>query len=132
MAKLSTFLEQKILEHVFKGDLYTPPNALYISLHTEEVLDDASGAEVTGQGYQRRLVSFTDVVQIVNGSEIENDALVIFGPTQESWGTVTHIGVFDAYEEGNLLVWGELIVPRETDTNQVLSFQPGDLKVRLD
>ena len=47
-------------------------------------------------------------------------------------GTVTHVGIFDAYSGGNLLAYSALNVSKLIDTGDVFRIPTGDLDITLD
>lgn len=101
MSNISNFLENKILDHVFRNVAYTSPSTVYVSLHTASPTD-AGGSEVTGGSYVRASASFAAAT---NGT-IANSSQVAFASMPTT--TVTHFGVYDALSAGNLLWWGDV------------------------
>lgn len=103
---ISDYLEPKLLDHVFqlKQALYTAPTALWVSLHTEDVADDGSGAEISYTGYARIQ---HDSWNAAASRASTNDGAIVFAqvPAGESAGTATHWGLWDAIA-GNLLFHG--------------------------
>jgi len=55
MAGFSDYLEDKVLDHVFGGNSYTAPGALYVALFTVAPSDTGGGTEVTGGAYASKL-----------------------------------------------------------------------------
>lgn len=132
MANISNYLEEKVLNHVFRGVASTSPVALYIALYTNNPTDADTGTEVSGTGYARQPISFTAPTQVDGKAQIANTADVEFPQAGASWGTITHAGIRDALTGGNLLYYGPLNNPKLIETNDVLKVLAGELKLTLD
>lgn len=125
----SNHLETEILDHVFGGNAYTAPSTLYLALHTANPDEDASGAEVStsGTAYARQTVTFT-----VSGNEATTSAAVEYSTATASFGTVTHVAVWDASTGGNMLAYAALTSSKAIDTGDVFRVPAGDLDITLD
>mgnify|MGYP005987296323 CR=1 FL=1 len=125
----SNFLETKVLDHVFGGTAYTAPATLYLGLHTSNPAEDDSGTEVStsGTAYARQTVTFT-----TSGDTTSNTAAVEYPTATASYGTVSHVGVYDASTAGNLLAYGALTTSKAIATGDVLRIPAGDLDITLD
>ena len=130
MAGFSDYLEDKVLDHVFGGTAYTAPGTLYVGLYTAAPSDSGGGTEVSGGSYARKsmpamTVSGTSPTEATNGAAVE------FVTATGSWGTVTHVGVFDAVTTGNLLGWAALTASKTVSSGDVFRFDAGDLDITL-
>jgi len=130
MAGFSDYLEDKVLNHVFGGTAYTAPGTLYVGLYTAAPSDSGGGTEVSGGSYARKsmpamTVSGTSPTEATNGAAVE------FITATGSWGTVTHVGVFDASSSGNLLAWAALTASKTVSSGDVFRFDAGDLDITL-
>jgi len=123
----SNHLETKILDHVFGGSPYTAPSTLYLALYTSAPSDTGGGTEVSGGGYVRQTVAFT-----TSGDTTSNTNAVEFPTATSNYGTVTHVGVFDASTAGNLLAYASLTSSKTIETGDVLRVPAGDLDITLD
>jgi hypothetical protein len=123
----SNFLETEILDHVFGGNAYSAPATLYLALFTSNPDEDGSGTEVSGTSYARQTVAFT-----VSGNTASNTSAVEFPTAGGSWGTVTHVGIYDALTSGNLLAYAALTASKAIDTADVFRVPAGDLDITLD
>lgn len=66
-------------------------------------------------------------------SLIENTSAITFAAaTNNNWGTITHVGLFDASSGGNLLYLLQLDTPRVINVSEALSFAAGELELTLD
>jgi hypothetical protein len=125
----SNYLETELLDHVFANNAYTSPTTVYVSLHTANPDEDASGAEVStsGTGYARVAGSFS-----VSGNTATTTAAVEFATATASYGTVTHVGIWDASTAGNMLAYAALTSSKAIDTGDVFRIPTGDLDITLD
>ena len=123
----SNYLETKILDHVFGGTAYTAPSTLYVALFTSDPGDGDSGTEVSGGGYTRQTVTFT-----TSGATTSNDSAVEYATATANYGTVSHIGIYDASSAGNLLAHASLTSAKTIETGDVFRIPAGDLDITLD
>ena len=124
---LSNTFETHVLNYLFTATSLTRPTALYVALFTSNPDEDASGTEVSGGGYARQSVAFT-----VSGNTASNLASIEFPTATASYGTVTHIGVFDASSGGNLIAYAALATSKAIDTGDVLRLPSSDLDITMD
>ena len=122
----SDYLETKVLDHVFAGTAYTAPATLYIALFTAAPSDSGGGTEVSGGGYARQTIAFT-----TSGDTTSNNAAIEFPTATANYGTVTHVGVYDASSAGNLMAWAALTSSKTIETGDVFRIPSGDLDITL-
>jgi len=122
----SNFLETEILDHVFAGSAYTAPTTLYVALYTAAPGETGGGTEVSGGAYTRKTMAFS-----TSGDTTSNSAAVDFPTATASWGTVTHVGVFDALTSGNLMVYATLTASKSIESGDVFRIPSGDLDITL-
>jgi hypothetical protein len=67
----------------------------------------------------------------VSGNTATTDAAVEFPTATASFGTVSHVGVYDAATAGNLLGYAALTTAKAIDTGDVLRVPAGDLDITL-
>lgn len=129
-AVVSDYLETKILNHVLRNTAYTSPGtAVYVSLHTADPTDAGTGTEVSGTSYARVQVTSWDAPA---SRATANTGAITFAAAGSNWGTVTHIGIWDASTAGNLLFYGALTTSKAVTTGVTFSIAAGDLDVTLD
>ena len=123
----TNFLETEILDHVFAGAAYTAPSTKYLALFTA-ISDGEAGSvtEISGNAYARQTVAFT-----TSGNTTSNNAAVEFPTATGSWGTVTHVGVYDASSSGNLMAYATLSSSKAIATGDVFRVPSGDLDITL-
>lgn len=124
MAALSNYLENKLVDQLFRGQAYTFPTTLYVGLLTSAPSDSGGGTEVSGGSYARLAVTCslanwagtqaansTSASSGTSGTTSNNNALAWADPTGD-WGTISHFGIYDASSGGNLLVYGAMTTAR--------------------
>ena len=117
MSAMSDYLEGKFLDHFLGTTSTSAPSAVYLSLHTANPADDASGAEVStsGSAYVRKAIAFS----AASSGSASNSGAVEFDTATSSWGTITHIGIWDASSAGNLLFYGALDASKAIATGDI-------------
>lgn len=122
----SDYLETKVLDHVFGGTAYTAPSTLYVALFTAAPSDSGGGTEVSGGGYARQTIAFT-----TSGDTTSNNAAIEFPTATANYGSVTHVGIFDASSAGNLMAHAQLTSAKNIETGDVFRIPSGDLDITL-
>ena len=120
-------LETRVLQWALTTGSPTRPTAWYVGLFTAAPGEAGGGTEVAGNAYVREAVTFT-----VSGNTASNDAAIEWPTATGSWGTVTHVAVFDASTSGNMLAYAALTAAKTISTGDVLRIPLGDLDVTLD
>lgn len=123
----SNYLETELLDHVFTNSAYTAPSTLYLALFTGAPGEAGGGTEVSGSAYARQTAAFT-----VSGNTATNSASIEFPTATGSYGTVSHVGVFDASSSGNLLCYAALSASKAIESGDVFRVPAGDLDITLD
>ena len=112
MAGKSDYLEQMVLDAVFRTQAAYKPAAIYVGLFSVNPAanPETTGTELTGNGYARVQVTQADVSWTKSGtnpSQVANAAAITFpAATGSNWASITGFGIFDAVTGGNLLYWG--------------------------
>lgn len=129
----SAYMERAALDHVFGGPDLVRPATLYLAASTADPLADGSGlAEPSGNGYARAAVT-NNVTEFPAASgdpaSKSNANAVHFPRSTGSWGTITHVAVFDAASGGNMLASVALASSVAVDAGVVLRFGAGGIEV---
>ena len=123
----SNYLETELLDHVFAGNAYTSPSAVYVGLFTSAPSETGGGTEVSGGSYVRKAGSFT-----VSGNTATTSAAIEWPTATASWGTITSIGIYDASTAGNLLAYANLSASKTIASGDVFRIPTGDIDITLD
>ena len=126
------YLEEAVIKHCFKGTALTQPTNLYVALFTTDPAEDASGTEVTGGSYARKLHNSWDFDGQVGGAyQASNNGAVTFATATANWGTVTHFAIFDALSAGNMYAYGALDTSKAVNNGDTAEFADAALKITL-
>ena len=123
----SNTYETNVLTWTFTNGSVTRPTAWYIGLFTSNPGEASGGTEVSGGSYVREAVTFT-----VSGNLATNSAAIDWPVATASWGTITHIAVYDAETSGNQIAYAALSTAKTISSGDVLRIPAGDLDVTLD
>lgn len=117
MSAMSDWLENALIDLIFRNQAITLPANLFIGLLTAAPSDAGGGTEVTGGSYARVSVARSlanwagtqsagsTTASTGTGGQTSNNNTITFPAPTASWGTVTHLGIYDATTGGNLLFW---------------------------
>lgn len=120
MSAMSDYLENKLVDHIFRGISFTMPTDLYVALYTSGPSDSGGGTECSGGSYARAQLNpsysnwkgtngeVANTPSAGTGGQTKNASVITFPTPSGNWGTVSHWGLFDAATSGNLLAHGSL------------------------
>ena len=144
MAAMSDYLENKVVDYIFRAQAFTAPAALYVALYTAAPSDAGGGTEVTGNNYARvnlapslanwagtQAAASTTVSSGTSGTT-SNNSTITFPTPSASWGTVIAFGIFDASTAGNLLFYGTLTVSKTINSGDTVTFAAASLSIQID
>jgi hypothetical protein len=144
MAAMTDYLENKIIDQMFRAQAYTFPTTLYVGLLTAAPTDSTAGTEVSGNAYARVGVANslanwagtqgagTTVASSGATGTTSNNGVITFPTPTGTWGTVTYFAVYDAASAGNMLFYGALTISKTINTSDTVSFPAGSLSVQID
>jgi hypothetical protein len=127
MAGFSTYLQQKVLDHVNGKTSYTMPTT-YLALFTANPTDAGGGTEAAYTGYGR--VATSGLWNAASGTSVTNASAIPFGACTAGSSTVTGFGLYDASSAGNLLYWGTCSL--SVSSGITPQFAAGALTITLD
>jgi hypothetical protein len=122
---ISDYYENKILDHMLRGTAFTPPTAVYVSLHSADP-GETGANEISGGGYARKQVTFN----APSGGSMTNSNLLRWDNMPAV--TVTHVALWDAPTAGNCLWTGALTASVTVSAGASFEIGPGNLTVTLD
>lgn len=129
MAALSDYAEKLLLDWMMTTGSATRPTAWYVGLFTAAPSDSGGGTEVSGSGYAREAVTFA--AASTPGGTTSNTGDVSFTASGGDWGTITHIGIFDASTSGNLLWHGSMTASKVVNDGDTLQFSTGNIDLTI-
>lgn len=127
MAEMSNYLENALINATLRNTSYSSPATVYVGLHTADPTDAGTGTEVSGGSYARTAVTFGAPSNGVS----TNSADVEFPQASGTWGTITHIGIWDASSTGNLLYHTALDASKSISSGDIFKIASGNLSVTL-
>jgi hypothetical protein len=103
-----------VLNHLFEGSALPQPT-LYVGLSLGDPKADGSGLVEpdSSAGYVRKRPDDIDGRWGIAGNKVFNKGPITFPEATADWGNVTHAALFDAEEQGNMLVFVELKTARQ-------------------
>ena len=128
----SNWLEERILNHFFRGIATQPSAQCFLALFISDPTDAGIGTEVQGGSYTRKVINFTAPAQVDGRGTIFNDTEIRFPVATSNWGTVTHFGIYTAATDGDLLAHGVVIIPKLIETGDEARFNANALSVSID
>lgn len=144
MSAMSDYLENKIIDQLFRGQAYAFPSTLYVGLLSTSPSDTGGGTEVTGGSYARasaaasldnfagtQSVGSTAASTGTTGTTSNNASITFVTPTA-SWGAVAAFGIYDAATGGNLLFFGTLSISKTINQGDTVTFPAASLSVQID
>ena len=142
-AALSDYLENKLIDHVFRGTAYTAPATLYVALFTSSCSDSAGGTEAAWTSYARPSITSNGTnwantqasgtgVSSGTGGTTSNSSAINWATPGSGPTTVTHWGIYDASTSGNLLICAALTTSKVINSGDSVSFAGGALTVQID
>ena len=145
MAAMSDYLENKLLDALFRAQAFAMPATIHVALYTAAPSDSAAGTEVTGGGYARVAVTSSlanwagtqaagsTTASTGNTGTTSNNNAVTFPTPSANWGSVTHFALMDAATGGNALVWGALNTAKTVNSGDAApQFAIGALSFQID
>ena len=140
---MNTFLGGATPDNVSFGALSDGSGAFagrptHLGVSTTTPAEDGTGfTEPSGSdGYARIALTLPgDFVSATDAdpSVLANASSLTFNAaTNNSWGSITHVGLFNASSSGDLLFFLVLDTPRTIDVGETLSFSAGNLQFQLD
>lgn len=142
---LTDHLENKLLDHLFRGQAYTAPGTLYVGLDTVACTEAGGGTEVSGGSYARAAVPATlaawagsqgaGTTAASSGSSgtTSNNAAIVFPAPTANWGQILSFRLWDAASGGNALLCQALSVPKTVNNGDAApQFNAGALTIQID
>jgi hypothetical protein len=129
MSALSDYAEKLLIDWSLTTGAATRPTAWYVALYTAAPSDSGGGTEVSTGGYSRKSVTFAAGTS--PGGTTSNTNTVTFTASGAAYGTVSHIGIFDASTAGNLLWHGAMTASKTVNDGDTLEFSIGNINLTI-
>lgn len=137
----SNYLEEAILNHIFRNSQFNMPSSIYIALTSDVPADDDTGTTIDevqtpGQnGYSRQQIpnntanNWSAPTQVSGSGQIHNTATVTFTANGTNWGWVSGVAICDAPTGGNVLYHGALVTPKQIDDGDSFTLGSGNIVI---
>lgn len=145
MAGMSDYLENKLIDQLFRGQAFNFPTTLHVGLLTSAPTDVTSGSEVTGGSYGRASIACSLVnwsgtqsagstsASTGNTGTTTNNVEIAFPTPSANWGVVTHFAIYDSPTSGNMLFWAALTDSKTINNGDPSpSFPINSLSIQID
>ena len=157
MSAASNYLEDKLLDHVLRGNVpstYSAPSTVYVALFSDAGSAASaaleSGTSATGTGtanwghfeidnasYARQSATFAAAGAVTVGT-ISSNITVSFPVATADYDTagatgnvVTHLAIMDASTGGNVLFYGALTTSKTVSAGDQFTISSGNLSISL-
>ena len=146
MSNASDYLENKLVDQLFRGQAAPSIGTLHVGLFTAAPSDSGGGVEVAGNAYARATVASslanwagtqgagtTAVSSGTTGATSNNGVITFQPPAPAGWGLVTHFALFDSALGGtnNMIVWGTLSASKTINAGDTVTFPAAALTVTI-
>ncbi|MDQ3649698.1 MAG: hypothetical protein M3458_05335 [Acidobacteriota bacterium] len=125
----TNFERNRLLDLKVGDGVYAKPPTYYFGLFTSAPTVAGGGTEVTGGAYTRVAVA-NDLANWPDaGSGTKANAIALaWAQASAPWGTVTHVGIFDALTGGNMTDFTALATPRAIVSGDTFSLPAGSIQ----
>jgi len=132
---MSSYLENKILNHILRGENYTPPSTVYVGLVSGTAVDaDLEGGDLTNEitGYEgdRKAITFTSASQVSDKGQTANSNEIDFNGMPAT--TVAYSVVCDSATGGNILYWLPANNNKTTNADDTFRLRVADVTITQD
>lgn len=149
MAAMSNFLENALVDHIFRDTAFTKPSTIAIALCTAAPTDASTGATITevsnsGSYARQNLAASTSNWANTQASgtgassgtsgTTSNSSAITFPTATGDWGAITHVAILDSttYGAGNVLFWGALSATKTVTSGDTFQFSAASLQIQVD
>lgn len=133
MSAFSNYLENELVNAILRGGTYTG-GGVYIALFIADPGEEGTSGELSDSNYSRQRAHaavVSDGFTVPSNGSTTNTKNIVFPPILDTQVTITHWGIFDAQNAGNMLFHASLLNPKTLDPTDVLSFPTGALTITL-
>ena len=127
MAGITTYLENKLLDHARGVTSYTMPATVYVALYTVAPTAAGGGTEAAYTGYSR--VAAAGLMGAASAGSGANSGAITFPACTGGTSTIVEAALVDASTAGNILLFGSCSLAVSTGITP--SFATGQLVVTL-
>lgn len=109
-------------------ELFKDSGTYYLALYTTTVSEAGGGTEISGGGYARQKVVFTEP----SNGQLNNSAQIEFPVATSDWGTANGWALCNAATGGDVIWYGTISSPKELLTGDIYRVPVSYLVLRID
>ncbi len=130
MSSFTDYLENAVLDHVFRNTSLTSPTTVYAAAYTVAPTDSTSGTEVTNANAYARTAITMGAASL--GSMSNSSAVTFPTASGGNWGDIVAIGITDSatHGGGNILAYDGVTTTTIND-GDTLQINSGELTISL-
>lgn len=134
---LTTYFLKCVAEDIFKHqETSTIPYDFYLALSSTAPALDGTGVTepASDTGYARIRIDNSILMfgEADDSATVANHTKVYFPESIKPWSGITHYAIFDAEEDGNLLMYGALNETMDIPIKTMVSVPLGTLKIKAE
>lgn len=116
----------RFMKAVFEGEEFVSPKKLYLALFTTRAFG-LEPSEVNVDSYSRQPVEFV----VSKDARATNSNGISFSIAKKNWGNITHFGIYDSENGGELLVFSPLEASKSIEAGDTVKIYPGSIAVKM-
>lgn len=132
MGSFSDYLENELLDHIYKNGTWNVPTNLYIALCKSTIDETDTGStlpsEFSGGSYARKQCN---TWTSASAGSTDNAIAIEFAEATAVWGTATDFAVVTHSTTGQVIGYGKLTTSKKITTGDTAKFATNDLKTTL-
>jgi len=128
----STYLGNKLLDHLLKTATYTVPTNIYVAVSTTDPTEAGSGITEpsSSYNYSRTLCNGWEAGDSTTG-KTQNTSAITTPVASGDWGTIAYTATYDASTGGNMLTFGALTPSQAVGANDSMEWAAGSFVMTL-
>lgn len=132
---MTSYLEEKILDHIFNGVSYTPPSTIYVGLVSDVATDADLEAgdltnEITEYTGDRKALDWSTAAQVDGKGTVGNTNQVDFEAMPST--VVEYAIICDSATGGNILYWLPASTVKTIYVDDVFRVRADDINISQD
>ena len=135
MAGFSTYYANKVIEHMFRGQAFTPPATVYVALFSADTGLEANAptGELVGNGYSRKAVTLAEAASAATSNSVE----ILTDTATGDWLEAAYFAIVDHETNTNwgtnvnVMGWNQLTTAKTAESGDVLRFLVGELDITI-
>lgn len=137
MSAFSDYYENKIIDHMLRGQAFTVPTTVYVACFTAntnlESNNPSAEVSTSGTAYSRQAITLS----AASAGATTNSADLTWSTATANWGTVTSVAIVDHATNTtwgtnvNVLMWADLAASKVVNNGDTFKILAGDFDVTV-